>query len=122
MGQRLVFPKPARPGGRRSVFYPDHLFLGTQVDNNEDRDQKGRVASGDRNGARTKPQRNPFVRGRGSGLVGEKHPQATLSNAQVKKLRKEFDAGICRSDLAVKYSISETHVYRIGKRKVRKES
>lgn len=39
-----------------------HLFLGTQVDNNDDRQRKGRTASGNRNGARTMPWRNPFIR------------------------------------------------------------
>src|SRR5690242_17489981 len=45
----------------RHCVNPDHLFLGTQQDNNEDRDRKGRTASGDTNGARTRPDRNPFV-------------------------------------------------------------
>ena len=93
---------------------PDHLFLGTQRDNNDDRDRKGRVASGDQNGARTMPHRNPFVRTRGSGLCGEKHPMAKLTALQVRQLRKEFAAGVRRADLAAKYGISEGHVYCIG--------
>lgn len=103
-----------------SCVRPFHLFLGTQCDNNRDRDRKGRTASGDSNGSRTKPWRNPFVRNRGSGLEGEKHPQAKLSDRQVKRLRTAFDAGFNRNIIAEEYGISVTHVYRLGGRKLRK--
>lgn len=33
-----------------------HLFTGTQLDNRQDAKQKGRTATGDRNGSRTKPE------------------------------------------------------------------
>jgi len=94
----------------------DHLFLGTQRDNNVDRDRKGRTASGDRNGARTQPHLNPFVRGRGSGLRGEHHPQSKLTDQQVAMLRLQFEKGVPRKELASKFGISVTHVYRIGRR------
>ena len=94
---------------------PEHLFLGTQKDNNTDRTRKGRTASGDRNGARTQPKKNPFVRNRGSGLLGEKHPQAKLSNAEVDDLLQRFAAGENRSGLAREFGISVTHVYRLGR-------
>ena len=92
---------------------PHHLFLGTQRDNNRDRDKKGRVASGDQNGARTRPDRNPFVRNRGSGMSGEKHPQAKLSDKDVAALLAEKKSGISNAALARKYEISQTHVGRI---------
>jgi hypothetical protein len=101
---------------------PGHLFLGTQADNSRDRHRKGRTASGDKNGARTQSHRNSFVRNRGSGLSGEKHPQSKLTDLQVKKLREEFAAGIKRDTLAKKYGISATHVYRIGANKCRKSA
>lgn len=103
-----------------SCVRPDHLFLGTQRDNNRDRDTKGRTARGGKNGARTAPERNPFVRDHGSKLHGEKHPQAKLTDAQAESLRRDFDAGEKRADLAAKYGISLTHVYRIGARSSRK--
>ena len=96
---------------------PDHLFLGTQQDNNADRDQKGRTASGDENGARTKPWRNSFVRDRGSGLRGEQHPQAQLTVSEVNEIRQKFKRGDNRKDLAVEYGVSETHIYRIARQK-----
>ncbi len=46
---------------------PDHLFLGTQADNNRDMREKGRQA--------------PAV-------SGEDHPMAKLTNAEVEELRK----------------------------------
>lgn len=94
---------------------PDHLFLGTQADNNADRHQKGRTASGDKNGARTMPQRNSFVRDGGSGFCGERHPMAKLTDRQVADLRAEFAAGVKRSDIADKYGVSVTHVYRLAR-------
>ena len=94
-----------------------HLFLGTQSDNNADRQSKGRTASGDSNGARTKPGRNPFVRNRGSGLKGEAHPQARLSQRQVAAIRRAFERGEPRAKIAARYGISVTHVYRIASRK-----
>lgn len=38
---------------------PRHLWIGTHLDNMRDRDRKGRVASGDRAGTRTKPESTP---------------------------------------------------------------
>ena len=61
----------------------DHLFEGDQQANNADRDAKGRIARGDRNGARTRPGRNPFVRNGGSGLAGSAHPATRLSDQDV---------------------------------------
>ena len=92
---------------------PDHLFLGTQQDNNEDRDAKGRVASGDRNGARTRPYRNLFVRNGGSGLCGEAHPQARLTEVQVKCLLYLSHKGVINRRLAERFGVSETHVGRL---------
>lgn len=92
---------------------PGHLFLGTQRDNNADRDAKGRVASGDSNGARTKPSNNPFVRDGGSGLRGQGHPQAKLTDEQVRCLRLSKAMGHDNGFLATVYGISVTHVWRI---------
>src|SRR5262245_28359638 len=44
---------------------PEHLFLGTQADNIADRDIKGHVANGERNGMRLHPERHPHGAARG---------------------------------------------------------
>lgn len=98
---------------------PNHLFLGTQRDNNLDRDVKGRTASGDRNGARTERERNPFVRNRGSGKSGEDHPNAKLSDSDVKQIRIESREGSTGVELAEKYDVSPTQICRILKGKSR---
>jgi hypothetical protein len=99
---------------------PQHLFLGDQAVNNEDRDSKGRTASGEKNGARTKPSCNPFVRDGGSCLIGEYHPMAKLSDQEVEELRSMFETGINRGVIAAKFDISVTHVYRIGNGSLRR--
>lgn len=95
---------------------PSHLIEGTQRDNNQDRHRKGRTASGDRNGARTKPWANPFFRNRGSGLRGERHPMAKLSSAQVQAIKERFaKGGIRKATLAREYGVSQTQIGRIIK-------
>lgn len=61
---------------------PAHLFLGTRQDNMDDRNQKGRQASGERQG------------------------RAKLSYKIVREMRKAYAAGATQSALARKYGIS----------------
>ncbi len=66
---------------------PDHLFLGTRVDNQKDMARKGRA----RNGSATK-----------------------LTSCQVTSLRNLYAEGVCsRLDLARRFEISKAHVDRI---------
>lgn len=101
---------------------PSHLFLGTQVDNANDRHAKGRTASGDANGARTKPERNPFVRNRGSGLRGAQHPRAKLTDAAVTQIRLRAAAGERHHALGREYGVSQTHIKRLVDGVNRKEN
>lgn len=97
----------------------EHLFLGTQQDNNRDRQQKGRTASGDRNGARTRRDRNSFVANGGSGLRGEHHPQAKVSDSQVEEAKMRRASGEKLASIASDLGISETQVSRIVRSKTR---
>jgi hypothetical protein len=65
---------------------PDHLRLGTQADNMADMKRKGR--------------------GRGSGIRGENHGMARLTEALVRAIRDEYaSGGISQPQLALKYGI-----------------
>lgn len=97
----------------RLCVKPDHLFLGTQQDNNADRQRKGRTASGDRNGSRTRRDRNSFVQNGGSGLHGEGHPQARLTDAEVVAIRELYAQGTIKWHLARQFNVSATHIARI---------
>ena len=94
---------------------PDHLFLGTQKDNLQDASAKGRMATGNRNGSRTHPERlargnrhparlhpERMPRGDRSGSRlhpekmprGEKHVNAILTEADVAIIRQLSRDGI----------------------------
>lgn len=60
----------------RQCVNADHLFEGTQQENMDDMWRKDRGASGDRNGARTKPESRPR---------GSTHPAALVTEATEKR-------------------------------------
>jgi len=78
-----------------------HLFLGDQRSNNDDRDRKGRVASGDRNGSRTHPERVPR---------GERQGTSKLTREQVREIRERCKKRGDGTKLAREFGISQQHV------------
>lgn len=71
---------------------PDHLFLGSHLDNAQDRDRKGR----DRH------------------ITGENHPRARLSQLQAIEIRGKYSLGTYRqSDLALEYGVTQTTISHI---------
>lgn len=116
---------------------PDHLFLGTHKDNMADRDKKGRVASGDKNGARTRPDRRPtglrngaytcpekVMRGEPLSKImkekaarGESHYNAIMNAEKVRAIRLARANGKAFRKIAVEYQVSYTCVYKIIKRR-----
>ena len=73
---------------------PNHLFLGTQLENMQDREQKGRTARGSANG------------------------KAKLNAEQVKEIRKRYQAGgITYKQLGLDYEVSKEAIQGIVKRR-----
>ncbi len=79
---------------------PGHLFIGTRADNNRDSALKGRGALGERNGARTHPDR--LAR-------GERNGAAKLTAQQVAEMKSSFGF-VSMGDLARRYSVSRRAV------------
>lgn len=85
---------------------PEHLFLGTQVDNVRDRDFKGRQRStkGDEHYAR----REPWRLSRGEG-----HYKAKLTESDVKEIRQRFKKGEAKKAIARSFKLAPITVSRI---------
>lgn len=90
---------------------PDHLFVGTVIDNIRDMDEKGRrgSASGDHSGARTHPERQ---------VRGTRHGMARLNEADVVTIRSALHAGTPAYLLAAEYQVSRALITRIKKRQL----
>ena len=71
---------------------PAHLFLGTQTDNDRDRDSKGRNIRGDR------------------------HPDSKLTSVAVREIRRRAAAGERQADLAREYGVTSTTLCQVVKR------
>jgi HNH endonuclease len=77
---------------------PDHLFLGTNVDNNRDRNAKGRSSTHIRS-----------VRG-ARGLKGSANPLAALTSAQVRLIRQRYAKGELQRALAREFGVSQATI------------
>ena len=79
---------------------PSHLFLGTHKDNMDDMKSKGRQASGNRSWQRLHPEW--LIR-------GENHPQAKLSEGQVRSIRQQYAQHNCsQRSLAKQYGVDQS--------------
>lgn len=77
----------------RRCYNHEHLFLGTQQDNNKDRDTKGRVCH------------------------GEKHADAILTTEQVVEIRRRHKEGETKCDLGDVFGISRQGIHDVVKRR-----
>lgn len=75
----------------RLCVRPDHLFLGTHADNQQDKHAKGRAVF----------------------CHGEKHPMAKLSEAQVHEIRQAIAAGEGQRKIATRYGVTQMVVSNI---------
>jgi hypothetical protein len=86
---------------------PDHLFLGTALDNVRDRVKKARSASGDNHGSRRHPERMK------RGLC---HPFHKLTEDNVRQIRAEHNKGVSVPSLAQRFGITRGAIGHIVKR------
>lgn len=102
---------------------PDHLFLGTCLDNKADQRAKGRTLTGDRNPARWPGTR--LLRGEEwyrhcmtpNRAQGERHPNASVTEEQVREIRRLYEAGsVTISALARQYGVTRHAVLQIVRR------
>ncbi len=110
----------------RSCVRPDHLFLGTQLDNVNDMMKKGRgnKASGDRNASRLYPEKrphgdtHPFRLHPELHARGERAANAKLKEGQVIEIRRSWEAGeLSQHALARKYGVTLTTINLIVNRR-----
>jgi hypothetical protein len=94
----------------RACVRPDHLFLGTNLDNVKDMVSKGRQARGERHSRRTRPERVPRR---------ERSGQARLSAAAVRDIRERAAAGVLQKALAKEHGVSRALVCLVVKRRAR---
>lgn len=88
---------------------PEHLFLGTQKENADDRTAKGRAAYGDRNGARLYPERV---------FRGEARWNARLTKVQVSAIRAIYAAkGVTQARLGERFNVDQSVISRIVNRR-----
>lgn len=92
---------------------PDHLFLGTSKDNQQDMAAKGRhfsvthpdwVARGERHGSQTKPERVSH---------GETHHKAKLTELQVRDIRRRAAEGVSVRGMAREYGLAVRSMQRV---------
>ena len=81
----------------RNCVNPNHLFLGTDKDNVDDMDRKGRRVN--------KPS------------FGQNHPNAKLTNEKVKKIKLLIEEGVSQREIAHRFSISQTAVCSINNKR-----
>lgn len=84
----------------RSCINPQHLFLGTRADNNQDKTSKQRQASGPNHGLR-----------------GSMHPLAVLTANQVIAIRELFKGGMKQKHIAAAYEVSQSAISHIVNKK-----
>ena len=72
---------------------PAHLFLGTVLENTQDRNMKGRQARGAR------------------------HGRTTLNEDQVREIRSLYQKGVCRKVLQKRFNLSKTQTRDVGRGK-----
>ncbi|HVK84225.1 MAG TPA: HNH endonuclease [Kofleriaceae bacterium] len=89
----------------RACVNPDHLFLGTRLDNAADMVRKGRAATGVRNASKKRPWRV---------ARGSRNGHAKLTEDQVAEILRRLDAGQSKASVARAFGCSPGNISRIN--------
>lgn len=89
----------------RPCVRPDHLYLGTQVENGADMVRRGRSAKGARSPMRLHPE---------SRLYGERNHEAKLTTDDVRDIRQRYETrSALMPTMAREYGVTTTQIWRI---------
>ena len=97
---------------------PDHLFLGTQLDNVADMIDKGRVARGDRSGRRRHPEMYPreklpaFTHPE-TVPRGEQNGQSRLTSAAVIEIRRRHFGGESMPSIGARFNVTSGAIFKV---------
>ena len=98
---------------------PQHLFLGTVADNNQDMMRKGRLYRFSKEEISRGAQKGGLLmktRSKGNNapsMNGESNPQSKLTRSQVDSIREMRANGFSLKDIAAAFSVSTTNVHAI---------
>lgn len=93
-----------------SCINPDHLFIGTAMDNSRDMVKKGRASKywlG-----KASPSRGKRI----DALSGDGNGMAKLSRSNVAAIRADLSQGLPQTYVAKKYGVHQSHISRIYRR------
>lgn len=98
-----------------SCVRPEHLFLGTQVDNIADAMSKGRVSCGAKHAATIPSGENHWSRLKPERLArGVQNGRARLTESDVVEIRKLRAAGVARKALAARFHVAPERIWYIA--------
>lgn len=91
---------------------PEHLFLGTRLQNAQDAMKKRRFNYGDRHWTRRFPERRVQV----ISALGEKHHSHRVTAEQVLKIRRKLQAGATQKEICSEFGLVQSSVSKIYRR------
>jgi len=108
----------------RECCNPEHLFDGTPLDNQTDASNKGRMASGDRNGSRTRPEKlkrgaeHPSKTNPECVLRGTNHGMARLTEENVREVFVLRARNLTHKQIAARFNVKPPLIWKILTRRL----